>query len=91
MGLQFIDTSTKEHSDTFLYQNLTDKNRFIILLIYCTQYTVFELRYKKKNIYIYIYIYIYITNVTVISPPKHSAAICAGSNGFTSASLNRNH
>ena len=85
MGLQFIDTSTKEHSDTFLYQNLTDKNRFIILLIYCTQYTVFELRYKKKNIYIYI------TNVTVISPPKHSAAICAGSNGFTSASLNRNH
>ena len=60
MGLQFIDTSTKEHSNTFLYQNLTDKNRFIILLIYCTQYTVFELRYqkkkKKKNIYIYIYI-----------------------------------
>ena len=87
MGLQFIDTSTKEHSNTFFYQNLTDKNRFIILLIYCTQYTVFELRYQKKNIYIYIYI----TNVTVISPPKHSAAICAGSNGFTSASLNRNH
>ena len=86
MGLQFIDTSTKEHSNTFLYQNLTDKNRFIILLIYCTQYTVFELRYQKKK-----YIYIYITNVTVISPPKHSAAICAGSNGFTSASLNRNH
>ena len=89
MGLQFIDTSTKEHSNTFFYQNLTDKNRFIILLIYCTQYTVFELRYqkkkkKKKK-------YIYITNVTVISPPKHSAAICAGSNGFTSASLNRNH
>ena len=57
MGLQFIDTSTKEHSNTFLYQNLTDKNRFIILLIYCTQYTVFELRYqKKKKIYIYIYI-----------------------------------
>ena len=55
MGLQFIDTSTKEHSNTFLYQNLTDKNRFIILLIYCTQYTVFELRYQKKNIYIYIY------------------------------------
>lgn len=40
MGLQFIDTSTKEHSD----RNLTDQNRFIILLIYCTQYTVFELR-----------------------------------------------
>lgn len=28
---------------------------------------------------------------TVISPPKHSEAICAGSKGFTSASLNKNH
>lgn len=28
--------------------------------------------------------------VLVISPPKHSCAICAGSNGFTSESLNRN-
>lgn len=33
---------------------------------------------------------IYIYMITVISPPKHSAAICDGSKGFTSASLKRN-
>ena len=57
-------------------------------LLYAIHCFLIALKKKEKED---INISICITNVTVISPPKHSAAICAGSNGFTSASLNRNH